>query len=84
MAGRFQIARMPAVVLFENGVPKKYAGKGLTELKAVADVRAWFEGLLEEKDRIVVKSISSEAFKHQPQDHKHVRAHLDDHSFQKR
>lgn len=78
-AAAHNITAFPTVALFENGVANKYqndlkaqAAATNNVTKVAARVKAWVMDRLEASDRIVVKTITSEAFKSHPDDFKHV------------
>jgi hypothetical protein len=76
VATEYNVTTFPSVVLFENGIYKQYqrhdvkSDKNVT--KSAERVKQWIIERLEANDRIVVKEITSEAFKSNPEDFKHV------------
>ena len=71
----FNVTIFPTVLLFEAGNYKKYP----KDLKSVANftksaerLKQWIIERLEANDRIVIKEITSDAFKTSPDDFKHV------------
>jgi hypothetical protein len=76
VATEYNVTTFPSVVLFENGIYKQYQRHDLKSDKNVTKsaerVKQWIIERLEANDRIVVKEITSEAFKSNPEDFKHV------------
>ena len=75
VAQEYNITTFPAVVLYENGDFKHYSrdlkvSKNVTQ--SAERVKQWVIERLEANDRIVVKEITSQAFKSHPDDFKHV------------
>ena len=67
------------MLLFEGGSPKKYLGNlqhsddpMVSDIQKALKVKEWVLSSLEAQDRIVVKEISPEAFKNQPNEYHHV------------
>ena len=76
----YQVNTFPSVLLFEGGSPKQYLGdlrhsddSKISDIEKASKVKEWVMSSLEAQDRIVVKEISSEAFKNHPTDYHHVR-----------
>ena len=67
------------MILFEGGSPKQYLGdlrhaddSNISDIAKASKVKEWVMSSLEAQDRIVVKEISPEAFKNEPNQHSHV------------
>ena len=67
------------MILFEGGSPKQYLGdlrhtedSNISDIGKATKVREWVMSSLEAQDRIIVKEISPEAFKNEPNQHSHV------------
>ena len=78
VAAEYNITAFPTVILHEAGsgyqkiYPKSDLKSELNATKSAERVKQWIMERLEENDRIVVKAISSEAFKSSPDGFKHV------------
>ena len=75
VATEYNITSFPSVVLYENGDFKHYSrdlkvDKNVTQ--SAERVKQWIIERLEATDRIVVKEITSQAFKSHPDEFKHV------------
>lgn len=79
IAAHFSVTSFPMVLIFEGSaytqcpvdLQEEDPGQVLDSERA-DQVKSWIVDKLEEHDRIVVQAISSEAFKNQPNDFKHV------------
>ena len=72
----YQVNTFPSVLLFEGGSPKQYLGdlrhsddSKISDIGKASKVKEWVMSSLEAQDRIVVKEISPEAFKNEPNQH---------------
>ena len=75
VATEYNITSFPSVVLYENGDFKHYSrdlkvDKNVTQ--SAERVKQWIIERLEATDRIVVKEITSQAFKSHPDEFKHA------------
>ena len=71
------------MILFEGGSPKQYLGdlrhpedSNISDIGKATKVREWVMSSLEAQDRIVVKEISSDAFKSHPNTYNHVSSYI--------
>ena len=72
------------MILFEGGSPKQYLGdlrhaddSKVSDIAKATKVKEWVMSSLEAQDRIVVKEISPDAFKSEPNQHSHVSSKID-------
>ena len=77
------MSTFPSVILFEGGSPKQYLGDlrhsddpTSSDIGKASKVKEWVMSSLEAQDRIVVKEISSDAFKSQPNTYNHVSSYI--------
>ena len=77
------VSTFPSVILFEGGSPKQYLGDlrhsddpASSDIGKASKLKEWVMSSLEAQDRIVVKEISSDAFKSHPNTYNHVSNYI--------
>ena len=80
---KYMVSTFPSVILFEGGSPKQYLGDlrhsddpTSSDIGKASKLKEWVLSSLEAQDRIVVKEISSDAFKSHPNTYNHVSNYI--------
>ena len=69
---QYGIASFPGIVLFQDGVPEKFERKLTMDSGRIEELRSWVHSKLEKREKIIIMSITSSAFKKSPEDFKNA------------